>query len=181
MLDTLVNQLCTSSVDGQVKRAAARFCLCLTAGLLAVKFDVLPLTAEDIAKGINKCFEAWLAERGTTGALENAQIVERTKQFLELHGPSRFVDLDSPEVAIGKTTNRAGFKQTKDGKTVYYILTNVFKIELCQGIPADRACKALVNAGLLIRQSNDRYTTKLPKEVADVGRANVYAISIYDN
>ncbi|WP_294446955.1 DUF927 domain-containing protein [uncultured Mailhella sp.] len=181
LLDASLNQLCTPADDGQVKRAAARFALCQTAGLLASISGVLPLSTDDITQGIKKCFDAWIAERGTTGALEDAQIVERTKQFLELHGPSRFVDLDSPEVAVGKTTNRAGFRQTKQGKTVYYILTNVFKNELCQGIPADRACKALMSAGLLIRQSNDRYTTKLPKEVSDVGRASVYAISIYDN
>ncbi len=177
MSDTLLNQLCANPVDGQVKRAAARFALCLTAGLLAAKSNVLPLTVEDIAKGIKKCFDAWIAERGTTGALEDAQIVERTKHFLELHGPSRF---DDSSACTSQTHNRAGFKRITDGKTTYYILTSVFKRELCQGIQPKRAAQALLNAGLLISESRERLDSKLPFSVPDMGRPRVYAVCVYD-
>ena len=181
LLDTFVNDLCANPVDGQVKRASARFALCLTAGLLAARADILPLPVDDIINGIKKCFDAWLVERGTVDPLEDAQVVERTKNFLGLHGPSRFDDLSIPETDLGKTTthNRAGFKQTKNGKTIYYILTNVFKNEICQGIQPKRAAQALQKAGLLIPESS-RLDPKLPISVPDVGRPRVYAVCIHD-
>ena len=177
MLETALNQLCSPSDDGQVKRAAARFALCQTAGLLTSLAMVLPLSPDDITQGIKKCFDAWVTERGTTGALEDAQIVEQTKHFLELHGPSRFDDLNTPGPAIH---NRAGFKRVTDGKTTYYILVNVFKSEICQGIQPKRAAQALLKAGLLIPESPERLDSKLPSAVPDMGRPRVYAVCVYD-
>lgn len=177
-----VSKLCQNPVDGQVKRAAARFALCRAAGILASKAGILPLTDDDIHTAIKKCFDAWLAERGTTGALEDAQGVERTKHFLELHGPSRFDDLNAPGPDLGKTAihNRAGFKRVTDGKTTYYILVNVFKSEICQGIQPKRTAQALLKAGLLIPESPERLDSKLPSSVPDMGRPRVYAICIHD-
>lgn len=177
MLDTLINQLCSPADDGQVKRAAARFALCQTAGLLASISGVLPLSTDDITQGIKKCFDAWIAERGTTGALEDAQIVERTKQFLELHGPSRFDDSSTCTI---QTHNRAGFMRKTDGKITYYIFVNIFKSEICQGIQAKKAAQALLKAGLLIPESPERLDSKLPFSVPDMGRPRVYAVCVYD-
>lgn len=179
-MEQVMIDICPHDADGQVKRAAARFALCQTAGLLASIAGVLPLASEDITSATKKCFDAWLAERGTNGALEDAQIVERTKLFLEQYGPSRLDDLNNGQTSTGLTHNRAGFQQTKDTKTIYFILTGVFKNEICKGISAKRAAQALLNAGLLIPESSSRLDSKLPTKVADVGRPRVYAVCVYD-
>ena len=48
-----------------------------------------------------------------------------------------------------------------------------------RGFPR-RAAKALLDAGLLIPESKQRFDMKLPREVTDLGRPRVYAVCIHE-
>jgi hypothetical protein len=61
---------------------------------------------------------------------------------------------------------------------IYYVLDEAFK-EICQGIPAMRAARALLKAGILIPGGPDRLKNKLPRDVPGLGRASVYALSVH--
>ncbi len=62
---------------------------------------------EAAAWAARKCFEAWLAERGTAGAREDAQAIRQLRGFIERHKASRF-DI------WAKATRAEGERQASD-------------------------------------------------------------------
>ncbi len=182
-LPALAEKLSGSGADGQVRRAALRFVLCELAGAMAVAFGILPVTEKDVSEATATCFKDWLANRGSSGALEDMQVVERARHFIEKHGASRFQPLDAPLPQLPNMEtvchNRAGFKAPDTtGRMIYYVLDDAFK-EICQGIPATRAARALQSAGVLIPGGPDRLKNKLPRDVPGLGRASVYVLSVH--
>lgn len=182
-LPALAEKMSGSGADGQVRRAAMRFIICELAGAMAVKFGILPVSEVDVTTATSSCFKAWLDNRGSSGALEDKQVVERARHFIEKHGASRFQPLDTPLPQFPNMEatchNRAGFKATDTtGRMIYYVLDDAFK-EICQGIPPTRAARALNTAGVLIPGGPDRLKNKLPKDVPGLGRASAYALSVH--
>lgn len=183
ILPSLAEKLSGNLVDGQVKRAAMRFALCEVAGRMAVRAGILPVDNQAVSGAVESCFKAWLDNRGSTGALEDMQVVERARHFIEKHGASRFQSLNPPQSPFpgGETLclNRAGFKAADSaGRVIYYVLDDGFK-EICQGIPTIRAARALLAAGILIPGGPDRLKNKLPKDVPGLGRASAYALFVH--
>lgn len=179
-IPALAEKLCGIGAAGQVKRAANRFALVAVAGLLAVRFGILPVSEQEVGSAVKKCFEAWLDARGGKDALEELQLLERVKQFLETHGASRFENLDySPVPGIAICHNRAGFKSAKSGRTNYYITDAAFKKEICQGMSQKTAEGILVRAGFLIKDGA-HLKCKLPKDHPEVGRKRHYKLCLPD-
>lgn len=183
ILSSLAEKLSGSSADGQVKRAAMRFALCEVAGRGAVAAGILPVDIQAVSGAVESCFKAWLDNRGSTGALEDMQVVERARHFIQKHGASRFQSLNPPLSPFpggeALCVNRAGFKAADPaGRVIYYVLDEGFK-EICQGIPATRAARALLAAGILIPGGPDRLKNKLPKDVPGLGRASAYALFVH--
>ena len=84
-----------------------------------------------------KCFQAWIDHRGGAGAQEERHALAQVAQFFELHGESRFSNLDSTDSREPRTINRAGFKRTTTGGTAeYFVLPEVWRAEVCAGIDA---------------------------------------------
>jgi len=177
-LEIARKQLCQrhGDVDGQVRRVAGRFALCLTAGALAIQTGVIPWADSVLYWAIDKCFQDWLTRRGTTGALEETKIISQVRYFIELNGNSRFQDLSEPH----ETTchNRAGVKylNKENGRLEYYVFPEVFKKDVCKGFDPNTACTVLRKAGLLIRKEGDRNTSKVPKIIPGDGYKRCYLL-----
>ena len=94
--------------EGQDMRAFEKFMFVGFAGELAIKYGVVcwkPGTA--IASAV-LCFNSWLEDKEGVGDEENRQILEHVKTFFELHGHSRFFDLEG--FKDKKVPNMAGYK-----------------------------------------------------------------------
>lgn len=178
--------LCPTDADGQVKRASAKFALCQVAGQIAALASgsagaIMPVGKNEIDAAVAQSFAAWLDLRGGNGALEVKQIVERAMAFVQTQS-SRFEDLHNGDLLIGKIPNRAGFKSVVDEekKVIFYVLPEVFKNEICKGMPPVKAARILADQGVLVRGEDSRLQCRLPHDVKELGRARVYAINVYD-
>ena len=179
-LPAVVEKLCGGNADGQVKRWANRFALVALAGLLAIRCGVLLVSKQEIGSAVQKCFDAWLTARGGKGALEELQLLERVRQFLETHGASRFENLDfSPMPGGSVCYNRAGFKSVTAGRMNYYLTDAAFKKEICQGMDEKRAAQVLADAGYLVKEGR-RFKCKLTKDHPEAGRKRYYRLCLPD-
>ena len=145
-IDRLALSLLTERADSQVRRVAARFALACYGGELAQEFGILP-EALDIRASIFACFDAWLNERGTLGAAEDAAILDQVRLFIEMHGASRFQDPEQDELVI----NRAGYRPRGIDAGEYWLLPKTFEHEIIKGFTKRRAVEALYNAGWIKR------------------------------
>ena len=158
--------------DGQVKRVARRFALCIAAGILARdRAGVLPESMDTGMMSVNACFRSWLEERGGAGASEDAAILAQVRLFIEQHGASRFQDLNTEQA---NCINRAGFRRKADGMTEYIVLSEVFRSEVVKGFSSKRAAAVLRAAGWL-RVSDAKNTTK--RDMPELGRVRCYVIA----
>ena len=156
---------------GQVRSVARRFALATVAGELATMADVTGWSAGDAEAGVSACFRHWLAERGSTGAHEDAQAVARLRAFISRHGSSRFEDWKDPSAEKHpadqgapdasppserfRTVNRAGWRrwtEEAEGRHAWrYFLTPDAMKEALAGLDQKHAHKVLIERGLLLK------------------------------
>jgi hypothetical protein len=75
---------------GQVRSVGYRFALVGIAGELAAEARITEWAAGWASQAAEICFRAWLGERGTSGAREDAQAVAQLRTFIVKHSSSRF-------------------------------------------------------------------------------------------
>ncbi len=166
--------------DAQVQRVAKRFALCLIAGELATNWGILPWKPGSATSAIRTCFNAWLSYRGGAGATEDMQIIRQVTLFIEQHGISRFQPLtpnSDPLFESGAYHNRAGFRDTKNGRVIYYVLLESFASEVCKGFDARKAAQVLRGAGILTPGDGQRLQAKPPRDLPGWGRKRCYALA----
>jgi putative DNA primase/helicase len=162
---------CPDTASGQVQRVARRFLLCAAAGEMAAEWGLLPWEKGEALQSVKACFEAWLALRGGAGAAEDTAIIEQVSLFLEQHGASRFQDVARPDAVC---INRAGFRESDNAGTVYYVLPESFK-EICKGHPLDKAARVLRDAGVL--QADGKRLKRWLPTLPGFGRQAGYILS----
>lgn len=173
----------------EVIRVAHRFALVATAGLMATEAQIVPWSADEAYRAASACFKAWLGARADQGATEDDQAVAQVRRFLELHGQSRFDDLDAREqsnryeyaAAAGgesRIVNRTGFKRrTADESFEYLILPEVFREEVCKGFNHRATAKALAERGHLIRSGESDGRLARQERIPGMGKVRVYVVS----
>jgi uncharacterized protein (DUF927 family) len=162
-----------TGADGQVRYVAGRFAVVSIAGEMAIAMGILPAEAGDAELACVHCFQDWIKARGTTGSGEKQNGIRAVRHFLELHGSSRFAeievfarekvapwqrtlmpDADKPEVRVDcrAVSNQAGYKQRdKERKhIVFMIWPEVWANEVCKGMDADLVAKAIDEKGWLL-------------------------------
>jgi uncharacterized protein (DUF927 family) len=150
---------------------AGRFLLCAAAGEMAVEWGILPWAKGDALAAVKKCFDAWIENRGGTGAAEDRNIIEQVTLFLEQHGQGRFQDVSAPDAIL---RDRVGFRQMEGSTTMYYVLPESFRREVCKGHNATRAARVLAECGILLR-GDGRNLTRYPI-LPGLGRQRCYAL-----
>lgn len=169
-----------AGADGQVQRAAGRFALLAAAGELAIAMGILPWPAGEAERGIRRCFQDWLAQRGGIGSAEERDGLRQVRLFLEQHGASRFEAAWQHAVTIGdappvpsaeRTINRAGFRRVdQNGRWTWYVLP-----EVCKGFDPTMVAKALAERRWLVKGEG----TKLQRKIAvpGQGKPRLYEIA----
>lgn len=169
--------------SGQVARVLNRFAVIAAAGELATKMGITGWQHGEAFQGVKSCFEAWLLTRGSIGLLEREQIKAHIRRFFELNGESRFIDIAAFKAHIEdpssnqmqmphqKIANRAGFRESEMEKTTYYVLPEVFNVELCVGFDKKLVESVCMEEGWLIH-GKERVTSK--KRLPQMGAKWVY-------
>ncbi len=167
-----------ADADGQVQRVARRFGLVAAAGELAVEWGIFPFPGGDAIAAAKRCFNDWLAARGTTGPAEIARGLAQVREFIQQHGSSRFAPWKDPDHLI---IRRAGYVR-KDGEgTRYYVFPETWRNEVCQGLDAEAIARECAKRGILEVGKDSKpqkcvRISKLPKQrrmyVIDEARLN---------
>ncbi len=152
----------TTLASGQDSRAADKFALVGLAGELATHFGITGWPKGAANEAAKVCFEAWLEQRGGEGSLEGKQIIQQVALFFERYGESRFTRWDNEEPRVDehvpRTDNRCGFRKTevmfKHGRdesteTIYYVLPESFRSEICKGLNFKAVIKLLRELGAI--------------------------------
>jgi uncharacterized protein (DUF927 family) len=140
-------------VDGQVDRVAKRFALAAAAGEMAAEMGILPWAAGDASRSVGTCFSDYLRLRGGTGPAEIEFGIGQVREFLSLHGTSRFEELDDNSSVMDQrgVSNRAGFRRRDDaGCWEYLVMVGPWRNEVCKGINPQTITKTLIDHGFLI-------------------------------
>jgi uncharacterized protein (DUF927 family) len=136
---------------------------------------LLPWEVKAPFRAAKACFKDWLRTRGTTGAMEDKALIDRTRLFLTEHGASRFQDLNEGTATSFPVRDRVGFKvSTKEGLLYLFPKENFLK-EICKGLDPTRAAAVLHRHGMLKRDKNG-YKVKPPRRLPGIGRERCFAI-----
>ena len=173
----LVNEMVPHGASGQVERVGARFALVGAAGEMATAAGLTGWPAGESERAALACFNAWLAARGGKGNGEVVAMLRQVRRFLETHGDGRFsmwhrgADDHAP-----KTLQRAGVRRmlNAEGEPIktnnqhgaeygdrmpaalgdgvsfeYFVLTETFRAEICQGFDYQAVARVLLDHGCL--------------------------------
>jgi uncharacterized protein (DUF927 family) len=146
-----------SEASGQVKRVAQRFALVAAAGELAVEFGLVPWKPGVAAADGVTLFRSWLAARGGAGQIEDRQMIGQVQRFWELHGESRFDNLDDPpknpftgqEMKERPSAQRAGYREGEGDDRRWYVFPQLWRDEICVGFDAREVARLLARLEIL--------------------------------
>jgi len=149
--------------SGEVSRAAQRFALISAAGEVASAAGITGWTEGESTEAAAKCFQSWLANRGTTGAGDMEAAVRQFRLLLQANGIARFPlirrdgSVDKDQVA----REHAGFRHHNvEGECEYWIFSEVFRSDFCNGYSAQGVAKELCARGYL-RRTKPHMTNKV--------------------
>lgn len=168
-----VESVAPAGSSGQILRVAKRFGLVAQAGEIASANGITGWKKGEAHNAAAKCFAAWLHGFGGTENREDRAIISQVRAFFELHGASRFEEVNNTTSA--RINNRAGFIRESAGKLEHLVLPEVFRNEICQGLN-QQAVEEFLLARKWITPSKDR-TTQKPRIMAAGGSPRVYVFT----
>lgn len=190
--DRLAAQIVPEAASGQVERVGARFALVGAAGEMATAAGLTGWPVGEAEQAARECFNAWLAARGGIGNGEVSAMLRQVRRFLEAHGEGRFTWWHrAADDHNSKTLHRAGLRRmlNEQGEPIktnsdhlseygdkmpatlgekvsveYFVLSEAFKSELCQGFDAQAVARVLLEHGCLTVKEPGRFnvTERLP-------------------
>ena len=177
-----IQQNMPKNASGQVDRALKQFALCVAAGKLAIEYGVVNLQVEDIEDGIKKCFEAWIEQRGGVGNQEHETIIKQIRHFFQTHGASRFAPWDN--YGPGTIYSMAGYrKEIKNGGGgwEYYVFTETFERELCEGFSSRMVSKLLIERGHIKRDSRGKRSHSVTLPNSEQRRVYIFNQTLWED
>jgi len=167
-----------ADASGEVVRVARAFALVAAAGELATRYGVTGWPKRSAAKAALRCFADWLAERGSTGALDIEYGIRRVRDFIAQHGSSRFQDIDHKESGT-PIRDRAGFKELtgpSDTGEVYtfYVHESVFINEICGSYDYRAVYREMVKRGYAYTQKGKHLAVR--KRIPNYGQPRFFVV-----
>jgi putative DNA primase/helicase len=160
MIDDFKNEIDRNSLSltSQDMRALNSFAVVALAGELATAFGITKWKPKQSLMSAVQCFLNWKSSSTTVdevmvypGAdIENTKILQSMKNFLDVHGFSRFFDISDGYDKTKIIHNLAGYKKmTKDGQ-VMYMFNEVTFIQATKGHDLNIAINTFKQAGWLL-------------------------------
>ncbi|OGR36000.1 MAG: hypothetical protein A2051_12805 [Desulfovibrionales bacterium GWA2_65_9] len=180
-LQRFESEACPQHADGQVKRVAKRFGLAAAAGELAVEMGILPWRSGSALWACTVCFWDWVASRGGFGSAEAYAALARVRDFLAIHGASRFETWGKEDGE--RIANRAGYRRNEGENVLYLVYPGVFKSELCNGGDHKIIARHLLERGHLVPGKNQDFAKvhKLSRERTTARFYTIKASILADN
>jgi len=144
--------------QGQAARVAQRFGLVCAAGELGVQLEILPWEQSDPLNDATALFETWLEERGGAAPYEARQAIAQVRQFIEMHGDSRFDDITMPDPDRKPVVNRAGFRRGQGEARRWLIPPEVWRHEICAGLNPRETAKTLAGLHMLETDGEGKFS-----------------------
>ncbi len=104
-----------AELSSQEQRALNKFALVALSGELATGYGVTGWERGTSEQAAFECFIQWRKQNGT-GDIEQRQILQSVKDFIDVHGNSRFIGVDVIIDEKTRVTNQAGYWKI-DGST----------------------------------------------------------------
>ena len=181
-----LEEYCTENhgaCSAQVKRGIERFALVLLALFLVAERGILAINGNDCIESVTRIFDLWIKGRGTTASLENKQILEKVKLFIDRYAQtSKFIDYDS-EVGSANHSEILGFQKKVGDETEWYLTPEIFKNVLCREIGSDvKKIVEVLKRERILKTIDGRSTiTANPKSLGKKGRFYVLTDEILEN
>lgn len=184
-MERFASEALPASPSGQALRAAARFGLACAAGELATALGVTGWPAGTATAAARVCLDAWLAERGGAGNLEDEAILARLRLVVERYGEGRFTRWDAIAAKTDdhapRTPDRLGFRRTVEHgcgddlytSVLYYFLPNVWRDEVFKGMNLRNVNRILIAHGILEAGADGKSSQSLALPGMPKGRAYV--------
>ncbi len=156
-----VSTYVSKNADGQVQRVAQRFSLVAAVGEIAIQLGILTFDIGEAFSAVGTCFQTWLNDRGSTGlSYETEQAIKQVQSFVETHQSSRFALIGGNESYVGedKIYHQVGYKKKTENGCEFYIYPNAFNTEICQGFNPKMVRRILAERGLLLKDTEGKYT-----------------------
>lgn len=152
-ITAIADTLAPVDSSGQIQRVARRFAIAAVAGELASEAGLTGWESGEAQRAASTCFTSWLRNFGGSDLLEERAIISHVKEYIALHGASRFENLAA--VSDQTVINRVGYYRDRpDGSREFLFLPATFKKEICEGFDEKTVRKALRKAGLLVPAAN---------------------------
>jgi putative DNA primase/helicase len=172
-----------AEASGQVGRVCKRFALVAAAGELASEFGITAWPAGDAERGVARCFDDWLKERGGAGDSEGHAGIRQVRAFIENHGRSRFEPVwsghdpnerDERMDERQRTPNRVGFRRLSAGGWEYFVMTEAWRAELAKGHDPAALAEEMIQRGLMVRDAQGK--SSVSKRIPGHGSMRVYHV-----
>jgi putative DNA primase/helicase len=156
-LDQLATDYTEALINGetlssQELRAAKRFGLLMLAGELATEYGVTGWQTGDAVNGVAECFAKWRESFGG-GDIEERQVLQSVKDFIDRYGDSRFSNLNDDNPI--KINDRAGYWLDENEGRIY-LFNDAGMTEALEKNGLKRGLEVLKNRGWLILGSDGR-------------------------
>ncbi|MCB9228848.1 MAG: DUF927 domain-containing protein [Deltaproteobacteria bacterium] len=172
-IDQFMDAISADKLPRQVARTANRFALIFAAGALACKFKILPCEIDQLLLSVRQCFDNWASSRLADPDFETTKILSQIRGFLQANGQSQFLSLNHSSFTQNTSGKLAGFKQCLEtGEIEWFVLNEVFRKELCQGLEIRKVLSTLRNTDHLApsKDGKSSKTMRLP----GIGCTRVY-------
>ena len=140
--------------NSQIQKAADCFQLALTALDIAIELGTIDIARQDARDAVLSCFREWHQENNVADSFEDAGVVKRLQDFLEIN-LSNFRSLDPNDRTTGDII---GYWQADGETTYFYILTSVFENKILYGCNKKTSVEYLKKIGWLITPKNENTT-----------------------
>jgi putative DNA primase/helicase len=164
-----------NELSSQEGRALDKFALVALAGELATRYGVTGWKIGEAEKAVFECFTKWREQNGT-GDIEQKQILQAVKDFIDVHGNGRFISVDAAFDDKLRVNNQAGYWKNDPATGEKLFLFNRAAIsEALKANGLEQGIKTLKRNGWLIsdKGNNTRphrvggklerfYTVKIP-------------------
>lgn len=161
------------NLNAQHTRTARLFAAAMTGIELACKFGILPIQAEEATQAIHRCFADWITPINAiaNGKSYEENAIEQVAKDYMAKNRFNFVDIDHPQPT---SAHFSGYvkKAQSDSETAeheYYVLTSVFKNDICAGFDEEKVKEVLHQLGWLQKDDEKRWQFQL---YAKLGKSN---------
>jgi putative DNA primase/helicase len=167
--------------NAQIKRVVDLFATVALGGYMASRWEIIPLTAEEVNWGVLECLNSCLKNKSCLGSGEANKAVENIRSYIDKYEFSRFHSDDYGVAVPGTTIIKSGYRKTiwnDDDERVntHFLFTTGAWKEACGDLNAKEAARSLFELGVLVAKGIDHLCDPITPPKGAGSKARMYVI-----